>query len=35
MKTTLAREEIQAFIEKIDFDMAQGWEAQAVELKMA
>ncbi|ELH8382304.1 hypothetical protein Q7X34_002138 [Salmonella enterica subsp. enterica] len=33
--TTITKEEIKAFIEQIESDLANGWEAQIFELKLA
>lgn len=33
--TTITREEVKAFIEQIESDLANGWEAQIFELKLA
>ncbi|EAW0896962.1 hypothetical protein EA102_21640 [Salmonella enterica] len=33
--TTITREEIKAFIEQIESDLSNGWEAQIFELKLA
>ncbi|HAB4852345.1 TPA_asm: DUF551 domain-containing protein [Salmonella enterica subsp. enterica serovar Livingstone] len=33
--TTITKEEVKAFIEKIESDLANGWEAQIFELKLA
>ncbi|EJN2574167.1 DUF551 domain-containing protein [Salmonella enterica] len=33
--TTITREEVKAFIEQIESDLANGWEAQKFELKLA
>ncbi len=33
--TTITREEIKAFIEQIESDLANGWVAQIFELKLA
>lgn len=33
--TTITKEEVKAFIEQIESDLANGWEAQIFELKLA
>ncbi|EBS8866345.1 hypothetical protein IZN83_002495 [Salmonella enterica] len=33
--TTITREEVKAFIEQIESDLSNGWEAQIFELKLA
>ncbi|EAA7635477.1 hypothetical protein BHG93_23565 [Salmonella enterica] len=33
--TTITREDVKAFIEQIESDLANGWEAQKFELKLA
>lgn len=33
--TTITREEVKAFIEQIEYDLSNGWEAQIFELKLA
>lgn len=35
MTAQLSREDVKAFIEQVESDMAEGWEAQAFELKLA
>ncbi|EAY2467488.1 hypothetical protein ACTWMS_003395 [Salmonella enterica] len=33
--TTITKEEVKAFIEQIESDLSNGWEAQIFELKLA